>query len=127
MENRFDRLERLGLVRFKIEPDECVSVEDLEGDCFNPEVNPDVDPAILASEREAFVDRINREGVWGIIGEYNIGQGWTMADSVWGFVGEDFEGSGYDLDVKDITVDALRKAIRMRCRCCMGKGVKNVF
>lgn len=111
-------------MRFRVESDDCVSVEDLEGDMFNPEVHTDIDPDQLASERADFVDRINRDGVWGIVGEYNIGRGWEHGDSVWGFVGNDHEGSGYDEDVRNATVSALRDAIRNRCRCCMGTGQK---
>ena len=120
--NRFERLEKLGLVRFRIEPDDYFTVEDLEGDCYNPSVNPDIDPDQLAEERNEFVDRINREGVVGIIGEYRSNNGWEHADSCWGFVGNDYIDSGYDDDIKTNTVDQLRESIHSRCRNCMGTG-----
>lgn len=119
---RFERLKKLGLVRFQIKPDEYSTVEDLEGDMFNPRVNPDIAPEKLAEERNDFIDRINRDGIFGIIGEYKINSGWEVADSCWGFVGNDYEGSGYDDDIKTTTIDQLREAIRSRCRNCMGTG-----
>ena len=123
-DRKFTRLEDLGLVRFEVLPDECSELADLEGDVYNPEANLDIDPAELAQQRKEFVRRIERDGVWGVLGSYRLGVDapWCRADSVWGFVGEEWKGSGYDADVKGETVKALRAAIRERCRACHGTG-----
>ena len=122
---RFARLEALGLVRLECKPDEYADIDDLEGDCFDPKHNPDVDPSQLEAERKAFHARINREGVWGLVGEYADGTHWAHADSCWGFVGDDMINSGYDVDIKALTIEALRAHIRGRCRCCKGTGKKS--
>lgn len=101
-----------GLVRLRVEPSvNAWSSDDLFGDTFNPDV-VDIDPAELKRQEKAAIDRANREGVNGIIGEYKCtccGQ-WVQADSVWGFVGDDWKGSGYDLDVMSITLGELEDA-----------------
>jgi len=95
-------------VRLLLLPDDTRSIEDLEGDTYNPDANPDIPAATLARERKEFIERINNDGVWGIVGEYrcNTCRQWTTADSVWGFVGDDWQGSGYDLDIKAATLQA---------------------
>jgi len=60
--------------------------------------------------------RIEREGVWGITGQYRVCScdecgnpaHWEDVDSVWGFVGDDWQDSGYDTDVMQGTIDAFR-------------------
>lgn len=97
------------LVRLQIKPDYDRSIDDLAGDSFNPIANPDINPRKLAREYQEFVDKVNREGVYGIISQYKCptcGE-WITVDSCWGFVGDDWKGSGYDLDVK---AAALEKA-----------------
>ena len=59
---------------------------------------------------------VNREGVWGIVGEYFDGERWRHADSCFGFVGDDWKNSGYDTDIMRATVDASEDA--RVCRCC---------
>jgi len=99
-----------GIVRITIIADEMSGIEDLEGDMFNPIVNPDIPPARLAAERAALIDRIERDGVWGVIGEYFDGEAWQHGDSCWGFVGEDWKDSGYDTDIMDATLAAMKAA-----------------
>ena len=72
-------------------PDETCSLGDLEGDCFNPKANPYIPASKLQHDREEFIAKVNREGVWGIIGEYFDGEQWQHADSCFGFVGDDLE------------------------------------
>ena len=96
-----------GLVRLRVVPDECSDMDNLKGDCFNPKVNADIPASRLEREERAFEDRVDRLGVWGIVGEYFDGEEWQHADSVWGFVGEDWQDSGYDIDVMRMTLDAL--------------------
>lgn len=93
-------------VRLRLEPDECCSYEDLAGDSFDPLVNSDICASQLEREEQAFKDRINRDGVWGLIGEFWDGSDWERADSCWGFVGDDWEDSGYMEDIQSATLDA---------------------
>ncbi len=100
-------LELWGLVRLDIVPDEVCMLEDLAGDCFNPDVNTDIPPARLAEEYRHFCDRVDRDGVWGIVGEWRLpidaavddADAWQHADSCFGFVGDDWKGSGHDADI----------------------------
>lgn len=52
--------------------------------------------------------RIERHGVWGIIGEYRCPccDEWRPADSCWGFVGDDLEDNGHDTDIMQAAIDA---------------------
>lgn len=61
--------------------------------------------------KERNTERANRDGVWGIVGEYRIRGEWEQGDSVWGFIGSDWEDSGYDTDVMSGTIRALNAAI----------------
>lgn len=74
--------------------DEHVSLEDLEGDTYKPELHTHLTAQQLKSEQRAFRNRIRDEGVFGI----GIAvEGKPKYESfVWGFVGEDAIGSGYD-------------------------------
>lgn len=103
--------EYVGAVRLRVEADSYASLDDLEGDCFNPHANPDISPARLARERAAFIEKVECEGVWGIIGEYWDGRQWRQADSVWGFVGDDWQDSGYDIDIMSSALDAARECV----------------
>lgn len=99
----------IGDVRLRVVPDDCVDLDNLFGDTFNPKVNSDIPLARLERERQAEVDRVNRDGVWGVIGEYFDGEDWQHADSCFGFIGEDWKDSGYDVDIMNATMDAASK------------------
>jgi hypothetical protein len=96
----------MGSVRLRIVPDECADLADLDGDTFNPKVNPEIPRARLEREQKEYHDKIDRDGVWGVIGEYYDGETWQHADSCFGFVGEDWKDSGYDVDIMQTTLDA---------------------
>jgi hypothetical protein len=96
----------IGDVRLRIVADDSADLDDLFGDTFNPKVNSDIPLARLERERQAEVDRVNRDGVWGVIGEYYDGEEWQHADSCFGFIGEDWKDSGYDVDIMSQTLDA---------------------
>lgn len=113
----FAELVTQGKVRFRVEPDDGVSYDDLAGDSYSPEVNPDIPASVLAKQEKEFKQRINTEGVWGIIGEYWNGREWIKADSVWGFVGDDYESSGYAAEVRALTIDEYNKNAYY-CICC---------
>jgi hypothetical protein len=105
-----------GNVRLRLVPDEMCSFEDLEGDCFNPKANPDTPASRLERDRKEFMEKVKREGVWGVIGEYFDGEKWQHADSCFGFVGDDWKSSGYDTDIMRATLDEVKDA--RVCRCC---------
>lgn len=90
----FKLLEQDGLACISKERDDYYTFSDHEGDCFNPEVNSNIDPEQLKKERKREMARFNRQGVWYhslvVMGEHQ--------DSIGGFVGNDFYGSGYDND-----------------------------
>lgn len=134
---RFEHLESVGLVRFRWVPDDQWTMEDLEGDCFRPECHPEISAERIEREREEFHRTVERDGVWGIVGEYRLlplhhgegdivtycdpddEQGWEHGGSVWGFVGT--EGNGYETDIMAETMDALLTALRARpprCSAC---------
>ena len=90
------------LVMLQIDPDESADLENLEGDSYSPECNPDIKPEILRKERDHFLWRINNDGVWGMVGKVKCRHcdNWETVDSVWGFVGDDWKDSVYDTDIK---------------------------
>lgn len=96
-------------VRIVEMPDHHAEMDDLKGDCFNPDVNSDINRNRLTREEREFEERVNRDGVHGYRAEYWDGAEWIEADSIWGFVGDDFIGSGYDDDLMESTLDALEK------------------
>lgn len=73
-------------------------------------------------ERQAVYqrERANDFGCWGIVGQYRVmtDPRWFEVDSVWGFIDNDWQNSGYDIDIKRATMDALRTALKNRCPQC---------
>lgn len=104
-----------GLVRIVCHPDESSSLEDLEGDTFNPRVNPEIKPEILAREREEFAARLERDGVWGLVAEYWNGAEWVHTDSIWGLVGTDLDH--VDTDLMRSAMDGLAEHRERVARC----------
>ena len=66
------------------------------------------------ADRKALWDRIEREGVYGVVGYYrpNTEASWESADSVWGFIGYDWQDSGSDTDIMSATMQALEDAFQ---------------
>lgn len=89
--------------------DSHFDMENLKGDCYNPEVNHDIPKDRLAREEAAFEARVEAEGVWGIVGYVKDGNNLDMVDSCFGFVGRDFLGSGYDVDIANAVLARLNK------------------
>ena len=89
-----------GIYRIVEIQDLYMTLEDLKGDCFNPEVNSDIDPEALKRDERRFERRVEEEGVYGYALEFwnpDIDQGWTCLDSCFGFVGQYVENAeGYD-------------------------------
>ena len=105
-----------GHVRIVEHPDEYVDLDDLLGESYDPNVNPDIKPEILERERQDEIERINRDGVWGYTAEYWNGATWEHADSICGFVGNDFTKSGYNTDLMQSALDALNRCRERQAR-----------
>ena len=114
IDDQWEDLENEGLVRLRGEPDEIARFDDLAGDTFNRKANPDIQESRMVREEAAFRERIARDGVWGLIGEYFDGEAWRHADSCWGFVGDDY--AGYDHEIKVETMCALNAMARSDAR-----------
>lgn len=70
--------------------DFLVDIEFLKGDCFRPEINPDIELDELIEQERAFERKIESDGVFGYALERwnpEIGIGWEHVDSCFGFVG----------------------------------------
>ncbi len=93
-------------VRLRIVADECADIDDLKGDCYNPDVNIDISEKKLRAQEIEFEAHVNEDGVWGVIGEFWNGREWIETDSCFGFVGDDWQESGYDDDIKSATLAA---------------------
>lgn len=58
----------------------------------------------VAESRKKLWEQIEREGVWGLVGEYLDASGrWEEADSVWGIIGDDDD---YYPQIKQAALDA---------------------
>ena len=90
----FQQMEKDGVATVTREPDSYFTFADHCGDCFDPEINNDIDPDELATQRKRELARFNRNGAW-YHTLYVLGE---EMDSIAGFVGKDFYGSGYDID-----------------------------
>jgi hypothetical protein len=111
VKNAFQDAVKKGLLRIRVLPDENVDLEYLLGDMYNPEVNPEIPEEELKRQERLEVDRIAREGVWGIVGEIkctSCGQ-WEYVSSCWGFVGEDWKDCG-DIDIMHECLQELVKS-----------------
>lgn len=97
---RFAELEAEGLVRLTIEPD-CEPYDDTYIDTWD-----DLTPAQRKAEKKKLWDRIEREGVWGVVGKYRVGDRWHTGGSCWGFIGEDYEDDT-DTDIMAETIAML--------------------
>lgn len=88
----------LGLFRIVLVEDDHFNFEDLCGDCYNPEANPDIEVTTLARQKRAFRARVNSQGVYGAVLQVRAmpTAEWINIESLWGLVGMDFVGSGYE-------------------------------
>ena len=69
-------------------PDNHVSLDDLKGNMFCSETNPDVSD--LIEQEQDFERLVESEGVFGYTlqrWDPEVDQGWCQVDAVWGFVG----------------------------------------
>lgn len=106
-----------GFVKLDIVADDCVSLDGILGDCYDPKVITDISPKRLAAQRKLEIERINRDGVWGIVGKVKVpacskchsNERWETVESIWGFVGDDWKNSGHDTDVMSAVLTARKK------------------
>lgn len=130
---QFENLESIGLVRFQWVPDTGWSIEDLEGDCFDPVHNPGVRACDLERRRKDFHETIERDGVWGLVGQYRPlpfqhGEtivpyyadedqpGWETGDAICGLIGQN--AHVYTADIAAETITRLVEALKDRCGEC---------
>lgn len=90
----------LGLLRIVRFEDPHYTYDTLFGDTYNAQANPDIDPAQLKRERNAEVNRVRRDGVYGVIAQGRMLPSVEWMDiedcAIWGFIGRDFLGSGHE-------------------------------
>ena len=93
--------------------DDCSTFEDLCGDCYNPEVNHDIDPEVLARDLRKFKRQWENEGVFGYVLEnWNPmpGCGYETVDSCFGFVGSyQSDAEGYDHYIVSEMLETIKK------------------
>ncbi len=93
------------LVLLEVIPDIHFNMDDLKGDTYNHKVNHDIPIAQLLTEERNFELKVERQGVYGLIGKARNNQGeWDHVDSCFGFVGTDYLNSGYDEDIAQSTI-----------------------
>jgi len=95
-------------VRLRIVPDEIDDWDFLLGDTYKPECHPDIPVSQIEREKTEYLEKIYRDGVWGIVGEIFNGEEWQTIDSCFGFVGEEWRDSGYDTDIMRACLEAVR-------------------
>ena len=87
-------------VRLRIVPDEFADLDSLLGGMFDPEVVGRYPGGArrLEKEKQDYIEKIEQDGVWGIIAEYWNGESWQETDSCWGFVGNDWKEDLLDFE-----------------------------
>jgi len=104
--------EGLGYIRITYEADHFVDIDELAGDTYNPEANPDIPKARIDREFEVFKRRIEAEGVWSVLAQYRLdltADNWQTVDSIWGFVGQDCHD--YEGDLLESAYDGFKTAV----------------
>jgi hypothetical protein len=94
--------------------DNYFDFDDLCGDTYNPKVNSDIDPEVLAEDLKHFTDLVNNEGVYGYELQKRspeVNEGWGHVDSCWGFVGQYTKG---DPTFDHYIVDELKSRIEVK-------------
>ena len=80
-----------GIFRIIETPDNAYNMDDLKGDCFEPDANKDIDVQQLKHEECRFERLVYEGGVNGYMLEMwnpSVGHGWEAVDSCFGFVGD---------------------------------------
>ena len=108
----FGRLEEQGYVQMREEPDD-LCFADLVGDCYDPDVNSDINASLLKKQENQERERISVEGVWCQTSGWRTDRDddFELADSCGGFIGDDFDESGYSEDLKNAAITELALAV----------------
>ena len=79
--------------RIYVEADEYWDVEDMLGDCFDPEVVICMSREKLAAKKKEYLKRLDQNGVVGIILEKYCPhcKEWVVVDALWGIEGWAFD------------------------------------
>jgi hypothetical protein len=99
-----------------VEPDDCGDFEDMCGDTFNPEANPDISPNILERQKKAYREKLKYEGVWFITSEFYDGDEWQHADSIGWIEGGTDDFCGYKCELQRAALEALAEFRADECR-----------
>lgn len=101
----------LGMLRIVQVQDEHTSFEDICGDMYSKEANPEIDPDVLKQEKAAYRRRVNKVGVFDVLVQARTlpCADWVNVETLGGNVGMDFVGSGYDSDFMHAGLDWLVK------------------
>jgi len=102
----FEVLKKDGVAIVHKNADAYYTFADHEGDCFDPVVNDNIDPAELKRERKREMSRFNRQGAW-----YHTLEVLNVElDSIAGFVGNDFYGSVYEIEFYNSAFECLKES-----------------
>ena len=114
----FGRLEEQGYVRMhSYLDDEGMSFADLTGDCYDPDVNSNINASLLKKQENQERERVNSEGVWVHETLWRLDKDrlrdsdFESTTSIGGFIGDDFDESGYSEDLKNEALDELARAV----------------
>ena len=111
---QWEALESAGFVRLIWVPDEDV-FDDSYIDTWT-----DVSEERRERWRKELWEKIESDGVWGLVGEYRFDpdddEGWDSGDAIYGLVGQD--DAGYAPDIMATTIDTFRFALKNRCPKC---------
>ena len=91
MNNKCNTIHTVNKYRILEVLEDYYDLDDLKGDGYKAEHNPEIDVATLKSDELKFEETVYNKGVYGYILEYwnpEIGEGWTTIDSCWGFIGQ---------------------------------------
>ncbi len=103
----FAQLKNDGIATIRKERDEFYTFADHAGDMYDPEVNDDIHPEELKTQRRRELARFNRAGVW----FYTLNVLGNELDSMGGFVGNDFCSSGYVIDFYASALQEVQSAL----------------
>ena len=102
---------QMGDVRLRIVADSDIDLDNLFGDTYNPDVNTDIPASRLEREREKEIERVNRDGVWGVQAQYFDGHRWETAESCYGFIGDDWKGASWEIEAMEYAMDSADKYV----------------
>lgn len=114
----WEAMERADLVKLELEPDDCVDIEDLEGDSYNVELNKDSVPGgerTILAQQKRFREKVEQDGVATIVGYYRLHEDdeWNRGGCIGGMAGYDEPLDQTDCadEVREETLDLLVKAM----------------